>query len=69
MENMELYISQLIEYAVQKDWIGEADRIWAANRILETLHMDGFEGLVPLDGKDGLPPIQEILDHLCDYAF
>ena len=69
MENMELYISQLIEYAVQKDWIGEADRIWAANRILETLHMDGFEGLVPLNGKDGLPPIQEILDHLCDYAF
>ena len=26
MENMELYISQLVEYAVQKCWISEEDR-------------------------------------------
>ncbi len=63
---MELYISQLIEYAVRKGWIQDSDRIWAANRILSALHMDGFEGLVPVED---LPPIQEILDHLCDYAY
>ena len=68
MENMELYISQLIEYAVQKDWISEEDRIWAANRVLEALHMDGFEGLVPMERNAGLPQIQEILDHLCVYG-
>ena len=65
---MELYISQLIEYAVRKQWISEPDRIWAANRILSALHMDGFEGLVPT-GESELPPLQEILDHLCDYAY
>ena len=48
MENMELYISQLVEYAVQKCWISEEDRVWAANRVLEVLHMDGFDGLVSL---------------------
>lgn len=63
---MELYISQLIEYAVRKGWLTEADRIWAANRILETLHMDGFGGLVPVDE---LPPIQAILNRLCDHAY
>ncbi len=63
---MELNISQLIEYAVQKGWIADADRLWAANRILEALHMDGFGGLVEVDE---LPPIQEILNGLCDYAF
>lgn len=63
---MELNISQLIEYAVRKGWIEESDRIWAANRILEALHMNGFEGLVPVDK---LPEIQDILNGLCDYAY
>jgi UDPglucose--hexose-1-phosphate uridylyltransferase len=63
---MELHISQLVEYALRKGWIAESDRLWAANRILEALHMNGFEGLVPVEK---LPPIQEILNHLCDYAY
>ena len=65
---MELYISQLIEYAVRKGWITDEDRIWAANRILAALHMDGFDGLVPVGAAD-LPPLHEILGHLCDYAY
>lgn len=64
---MELTISQLIEYAVRKGWIKNPDRIWASNRILEALHMEGFDGLVPVEGE--LPPVQEILDKLCDYAY
>ena len=57
---MELLISQLIEYAVRKEWIEDSDRIWASNRILEALHMDGFDGLTDIEGD--LPQIQEILD-------
>jgi UDPglucose--hexose-1-phosphate uridylyltransferase len=64
---MEKSISQLIEYAVRKGWIADSDRIWASNLILEALNMDGFGGLVPVDGE--LPPIQEILDRLCDHAY
>ena len=64
---MELTISQLIEYAVRKGWIGRADRIWASNRILEALQMDGFDGLSEIEGE--LPPVQDILDRLCDYAY
>ena len=64
---MELLISQLIEYAVRKEWIGESDRIWASNKILEALHMDGFDGLTETEGE--LPQIQDILDGLCDYAY
>ena len=64
---MELAISQLIEYAVRKGWIADSDRIWASNRILEALELDGFDGLVLVEGA--LPPIQEILDKLCDNAY
>ena len=64
---MEKSISQLIEYAVRKCWIEDGDRIWASNLILEALHMDGFDGLVPVEGE--LPPIQEILDRLCGHAY
>ena len=64
---MELALSQLIEYAVRKNWLKDEDRVWASNRILEALQADGFDGLVPADGE--LPPIQEILDRLCRYAF
>ena len=60
-------VSQLVEYAVRKEWIHEEDRVWASNRIIEALGMNGFEGLT--DVKGDLPEIQEILDKLCDYAY
>ncbi|MCD8084792.1 MAG: UDP-glucose--hexose-1-phosphate uridylyltransferase [Clostridiales bacterium] len=63
---LEQEISQLVEYAVQKNWLEEVDRIWAANQLLAALHLDGFDGLVEVDS---LPPIQTILDKLCDYAY
>ena len=72
MENAQtplaLAISQLVEYAVRKEWIQESDRVWASNRILELLRTDEFDGLVPLEGEP-LPPIQEILNPLCDAAW
>ena len=63
---LELEISQLVEYAVQKEWIHPADKVWAANRLLEILHMDGFDGLIE---AGELLPIQELLDRFCDYAY
>ena len=63
---LEFEISQLVEYAEQKGWIESADRIWAANRLLELLNINGFDGLVEVDE---LLPIQDILDRLCDYAY
>ena len=53
---MELAISQLIEYAVRRGWLAEGDRVWASNLLLEALHLDGFQGLVAVEGA--LPPIQ-----------
>ncbi len=64
---MKLLISQLVEYAVRKKWIEDSDRIWASNRLLEALHLDGFDGLIEIEGE--LPEIQDILDGLCDYAY
>ena len=62
---MERLISQLVEYAVRRGWIHDEDRVWASNLIIEALHMDGFDGLADVDE---LPPINEILDGLCDIA-
>ena len=59
-------ISQLLQYAINKGWIGEEDRIWASNRILEALNVKDFEGLTEVEK---LPEIQQILDTLCDYAY
>ena len=64
---MELEISRLVEYAVEKGWLDDSDRVWASNRILEQLGMTGFDGLVEIEGE--LPPINKILEDLCDYAY
>ena len=60
-------ISELVEYAVRREWITEEDRIWASNRILEALNVNGFEGLTEVNGE--LREIQEILNDLCDDAY
>ena len=60
-------ISELVEYAVRREWITEEDRIWASNRILEALNVNGFEGLTEVNGE--LRKIQEILNDLCDDAY
>ena len=64
---MEKALSQLIEYAVRNGWITDGDRVWASNRLLEALGLEGYDGLV--DPGDELPPIQQILDALCDDAY
>ncbi|MCD8382635.1 MAG: UDP-glucose--hexose-1-phosphate uridylyltransferase [Clostridiales bacterium] len=63
---MELAISQLVEYAVRHGLIEEGDRVWAANRLLEALGLEGFQGLEPVEE---LPPLQDILDVMNRYAY
>ena len=53
---LETRISQLVEYAVRHGLIEEGDRVWASNRLLEALGLDGFDGLEPVDE---LPELQE----------
>ncbi|MBP5331413.1 MAG: UDP-glucose--hexose-1-phosphate uridylyltransferase [Lachnospiraceae bacterium] len=58
-------ISDLAEYGITKGLIGERDRVYTVNRILERLHTDHFEDC----GKSGqLPPLEEILKILLDHA-
>ena len=66
MCNINVRISQLVNYAQKKNWISENDRIWAANRILEILQMNGFDGLMEHTEE---APVHEILEGLCDYAY
>ena len=33
------YVEDLIAYAVAQELIAEEDRVWATNRVLETLHL------------------------------
>ncbi len=63
---MQKAISQLVEYALKKGWLTADDRIWAANRLLEIMQAEDFDGLVPVQA---LPPLQEILDGLCRSAY
>ncbi len=57
-------VVSLAEYAVRKGLLGEEDRIWAVNRLLEVLRLDSVDA-------DAVPenvPLEELLKTLLDYA-
>ena len=39
---IDLQIKRLVDYGVNKGLIGEADRIWATNEILDALHLSEY---------------------------
>ncbi len=57
-------IASLVQYAVDKGLIEEADRQFAVNALLERLHLDSFEAPETLSDK----PVHELLDILTDDA-
>ena len=57
-------IAQLLGYAESRGLIEESDRTWAANRILDALHLDGWEEPETVPER----PLEEILKELLDYA-
>ena len=57
-------IAQLLGYAESRGLIEESDRTWAANRILDALHLEGWEEPETVPER----PLEEILKELLDYA-
>lgn len=57
-------VVSLAEYAVRKGLLGEDDRIWAINRLLEVLHLDSVDA----DAVPEKAPLEDLLKALLDYA-
>ncbi len=58
------YIAALADYGVRSGLIGESDRTWAVNRLLESLDLHEFE----VCEADAQEPLEDILRHLLDDA-
>ncbi len=58
------YISQLLQYALEKGLIEPCDRTWAANRLIAALGLDRFDG--PDTAEDR--PLEDILRDILDWA-
>ncbi len=63
MKNIYVSITQLVNYAAKNGLIGEEDRAWAVNCLLDKLGLSAYE---PTDCADA--PIEEILGTICDFA-
>ena len=63
--NPSALISELIEYAKQKNMISEEDEAYSASRLMEILSLSSVEPTKPKAVRE----ISEILSDVCDYAF
>ena len=57
-------INQLLNYALKNNMIEECDVIYCANKLIDILKVNSFEGIETEDIK-----INELLNKLCDYAY
>ncbi|MGE5633166.1 MAG: UDP-glucose--hexose-1-phosphate uridylyltransferase [Caulobacteraceae bacterium] len=60
-------IKSLINYCIDKQLISKEDEIYARNRLLEVLGLDGYKDVEA--EKQGLKNPQAILDNILDYAY
>lgn len=58
---MDIYIKKLVEYAVAKGFIAEADKAWAVNSLLWVLDLESYDDTVAGEVSD---KIEDILDAL-----
>ncbi len=65
MKDVSVYIAALVEYAVERGLIEEADRVWARNQLLAALALDGY---TEPEKAAGDLPLEEILGQLLDDA-
>ena len=63
MKNIYVSITQLVNYAVNNALIGEEDRAWAVNCLLDRLGLSDYEPTACPDA-----PIEDILGAICDFA-
>ena len=57
-------IGALVAYGLEKGLIGEEDAVWARNRLLDILSLDGYEPAGEATGKS----LEEILKAILDDA-
>ena len=62
--NISTRITQLVDYAVKKELIDNADRIYMTNRLLDELCISDYEHTDEDEAE-----LEEILGDICDYAF
>ncbi len=62
---MDRLVCELLDYAIRKGLIEDGDQNWAANRILEVMHLDSYTAPEELPAQREL---SEILKDLCDGA-
>ncbi len=58
------YIAELVAYALEKRLITEDDRVWAANRLLGALGLDGWSAPDVAQAR----PLEDILRDILDWA-
>lgn len=66
MENINHSINKLLQYGVVNDFIGERDVAYCANRLIDLLGLDSFEG-VQIDDPKGFN-IEDLLDEFRVWA-
>lgn len=66
MINIDIEIKNLVEYAVTNDLIDERDKIYAINRLLDTLGL--YEYKEPICGQDSNRKLSSILDNIRQWA-
>ena len=64
MKDINILVTRLADYAQAKGLVGEEDRIWALNSLLEKLKLDHFEE--PADA--GVDTLEHILGDIVDWA-
>ena len=58
---MDIYIRKLVEYAVEKGFITEEDKAWAANSLLWVLELDSYNADAEGDVSDRIEDILDVL--------
>ena len=58
------YITQLVQYGLEKNLIEPGDRVWAANRMLSVLGLDRWQAPADVQSR----PLEDILRDILDWA-
>ena len=64
--NTYAYTAALADYAIAKNLIQPADRVWAVNTLLAAMELEDYQE--PQEPRSAQPPLEEILGFLTDFA-
>lgn len=66
MININLEITKLVDYAINKGLIGERDRVYGTNKLLEVLGLDSYDRPISYTYED--ESVEDILDRINQWA-